>query len=562
MHRLRSILLAAAVATDLAMVPGVLCAEPTRGDLRDRVQDHLNRVEAFGFSGGAAVIDRGDVLVARAMGFAEVETLTPFTTNTGFFVASLSKQFTAALILALQDRGLLSTADPIGKHLQTVPQSMKTMTIHQLLTHTSGLRPFRKPPCGPLRTGDDVLSCALESGTEYPPGARFDYSNDGYAFLAALAERIAGKRYEILMRELVFEPAGMRSTTIVTEPVPWKGRTLAVGYNGFLPEGNALLTRTYGRELIGPAGVMTTLTDMVAWETALREGRVLSASSRQEFFTPALENYACGWRVWKSNLLGERVAAHDGHIMPEGFNCYYLRLLRSNSAVIVLANRGDLPLAEKLAWDLARILVGKEAPGPPPIGRSSRAPETGTYAATDGALLRVHEIGGRYFLEPMNQASANAFLDSTAMVTEVNHRLRTGLAGDNIGADGIVRSTLAAVKSQTGRWGPYGGEEVIYTVWDEGFARTYLRHFLGKDTLFTALDTVDGRIVGGTDEGAFISGGRGLPPKLAYIGMAPAGEGRWTAYDFWKGAAVDVTLGGGTLTLSSRGRATRYAAIK
>jgi CubicO group peptidase (beta-lactamase class C family) len=536
------------------MVPAAPAAASTPTDPRERIEAYLDKMEAFGFSGVVGIVHGGHLLLARPMGFSDMETATPFTLDTGFFIASLSKQFTAALILALEDRGLLRSDDLVAEHLDGVPPEMRTMTIRHLLGHTSGLLRLKEAPDGTFASGEEVLAAGLAATLENAPGGRFDYSNAGYAFLAALAEHIAGKPYEALARELLFEPASMRETSMVTDRAFWKGRRVAVGYNGFLSHGDALLARSYGRDLIGPAGVVTTMSDLLEWEAALRKGDILSPESRRKLFTPGLENYACGWSVWDSKLMKERVAAHDGHIMPEGFNAYHLRMLESGGAVIVLSNRGDVALAERLSWQLAGILAGNEAPPMPPLVPSDVAPSPGSYRADDGAHIRIHQIADHFFLEPMDQAAANLFLDSVKAVTEVSRRVEGRLAAAVTVSGDPVGLTVAAAKSQVTRFGPYQGQEVVYSVQEDGFVRTHLRHFLGRDTLYTRLDSAGGEVVGGTDEGAFLSGGRGLTPTLAYLGMAPAGKATWTAFDFWKERSIAVTIGPRTMSLHSHGR--------
>ena len=546
------------------LVCSLLCplgsqAQAPAPDPRVAVLTYLDRMEAFGFAGGVGVIFEGETMFARGLGYAYLETSQDFTPETGFFIASVSKQFTAALILALEDRGLLNTEHSIGTYVDDVPPGMASVTIHHLLSHTSGLLRL-EGDSEHLADGEAVLAAGLRAGLEYEPGSRFDYSNAGYAFLAALAERVGRKSYEALTREFLFEPAGMDATSVVTEAAFWEDRPLSTGYNGFLPQGTAVLDRPYGRELIGPAGIVTTIDDMLRWEVALQEGVVLSDARSRKFFTPVLDNYAYGWSVWESQLAGERVAGHDGHIMPEGFNCYYIRLLDSKTAVIVFASRGDVALAERLAWALVTILQGKASPEVPEVGPSTRTPQPGRYTAVDGAGIRVHRAGDQLSVEPLNQAAANLFLEDTVAATRatslVERLLRSG-EGDGAGA---LAGTIAAAEAQSSWYGAYGGQEVVYSVQEDGFVRTHLRHFLGTDTLYTRLDLIEGEVVGGTDEAAFISGGRGLTPTLAYLGMAPARGREWTVYDFWGQRGVTVTVEERALAVHSGDRVVRLRA--
>ncbi|HEX9730221.1 MAG TPA: serine hydrolase domain-containing protein [Gemmatimonadales bacterium] len=544
-----------ALAFSLAGPRGLDGQTPT-AEARAGIQGYLQSLEALGFSGAVGVTDNGVVVLQRVFGYADVQTRTPFTLGTGFFIASLSKQFTAALILALEDRGVLRTDDPITRHLSDVPPALAPVTIDQLLGHRSGLLTLDPPEM--LESGAQVLAAGLRAGPSYRPGQRFDYSNAGYAFVAALAEQVTGKRYEELVRDLLFAPAGMTSTSVVTEPARWQGRRLATGYNGFLPQSDALLARPFGRELIGPGGIVTTIEDMMRWERALRAGSVLSAQSLQKFFTPGVEHYAYGWSVWESTRSGELTAAHDGHIMPEAFNSYYARLLQSGAAVVVFASRGDVALAERVAWDLIDLYRGTATGGLPEVGTSPVAPAGGFYAAENGARLRIHRLGSLYIAEPMNQAAANLFVEDTTPVAAATRRVVRWLDADDKDRPAALRATIAAVREQQPRFGAYAGEEVIYSVKEDGFLRTHVRHFLGRDTLYTRLDIVDGELAGGTDAGAFVAGGRGLPLTLGWIGMVPVGGPTWVAYDFWGSRTVEVSVAEGSLTVGGAAGSTLF----
>jgi hypothetical protein len=270
-------------------------------------------------------------------------------------------------------------------------------------------------------------------------------------------------------------------------------------------------------------------------------------------FTPVLKNYGYGWSVWQSSRAGGRVAAHDGHIMPEGFNGYYLRLPERDAAVIVLANRGDLALAERVAWILTDILNGKDSLPLPELGRSAVTPTEGLYRAENGARLLARRIGSRWSLEPLNQAAADLFLEPSPAAAAATERIARALASVETEWPEALAETIAAARQQAERFGAYTGHEAVYSVQEDGFVRTHLRHFAGRDTLYTRVDIVDGRIAGGTDAGAFIAAGRGLTPTLARVGIAPGSNGTWAAYDFWSRRQTMVAVGDGMLRISTPG---------
>ena len=512
---------------------------------------HLDRLEALGFSGAVAITDNGQLVLKRSVGYADQERETEFTTQTGFFIASVTKHFTSALVLALEDRGVLSIQDRVTDHLDDVPPALQDVTLHQLMSHSSGVRGPWPPSLIPMESGAEVLAAGLSAPLEFEPGTQFSYSNFGYAFLTALVEEITGRSYEALMHEYIFDPAGMDSTSIATERARWADRPLATAYNGFLPQGDALMARPYGRNQIGASGVVATLDDMVRWEQALIGSDVLSGVAREKMFTPGLNNYGLGWTVVEPPGAGGRAAIHDGHILPEGFNAYYFRLLDRGVSVIVFANRGDLSLAERVAGEIFGILAGRPEPSLPDVGMSTTRPAVGTYASEDGARARVHQLGAQYYLEPLNQAAANLFLEQTEGLAAAGALVEEGLHAEDIDPGGPLGATLATVRGLEPRLGPYSGHEVLYSVHEDGWIRTHLRHRFGETSVFTRLDVVDGEFVGGTDAGAFISGGRGLTPALAYLTLAPTGGDGWIAYDFWGQRAVELSITDGALTFAS-----------
>lgn len=525
----------------------------------ERVEAHLTRLDGIGFSGAVGVVQQGRVALMRGLGMADHAALRPFEARTAFFVASLSKQFTAALVLALEARGQLRVQDTIGTYLADVPRAMSHLTIHHLLTHTSGLDRLDDGD-QPLRNGEDAIRAAFRAGIAFAPGTRFDYSNAGYAFLAAIAERVGGRSYEELIRELLFDRAGMTRTNMVTEGPITTAQSVAVGYNGFIPHGPAYLRRPYDRALIGPAGVVTTMEDMLRWELALRDGRSLPAASLRAMFTPGLENYGYGWSIWSSPRAGERVAAHDGHIMPEGFNAYYIRLLDSDAAVIVFANRGDVPLAERVAWQIVDLLSGRPAPPLPERAVVGTAPPPASlYASANGARLRLHRVAERAYLEPLNQAAANLFLENPAPAALCAQHMAAWLAVDTFATRSPLGATLAAARAEAARLGPYRGHEFAYCVQEDVFQRAHLRHFVGSDTLYTRVDMNGAALVGGTDAGAFISRGRGLTPSLARLAMVPVAPGSWVVFDLWGGVQRQASLVDGRLTVWSSGQAVTFA---
>ena len=162
---------------------------------------YQNAVEK-GFSGAVLVRHRGEILLHNAAGFANRELEIPNTVDTVFDIGSITKQYTAALIMALQEAGLLKVEDLLSAHFDDVPNDKADITIHQLLTHTAGFG--NGFGADTVAIGRDVfLSLAWATGLEFGPGTKYRYSNAGYGIAAAIAEIVTGQSYEAALLSLI-----------------------------------------------------------------------------------------------------------------------------------------------------------------------------------------------------------------------------------------------------------------------------------------------------------------------------------------------------------------------
>ena len=188
---------------------------PARAARADRLSAELHRhltntAADSGFSGAVLVARGGKVVLHEGYGWADLAKTAPVTRETRFYIASITKQFTAAAVLKLEERGRLGLADPVGKHLPGVPPDKAAVTIHQLLTHTSGLG--QDYAADGIRDRAEAVRAVLAKPLKSPPGAQFRYSNDGYNLLAVIVEVVSGESYESFLRQNLLRPAGMSRT--------------------------------------------------------------------------------------------------------------------------------------------------------------------------------------------------------------------------------------------------------------------------------------------------------------------------------------------------------------
>jgi CubicO group peptidase (beta-lactamase class C family) len=296
----------------------------------------------------------GNAVYARSLGMADLERSAAVTIATNFRLASLTKQFTAAAILRLAAHGALTLDTPIASFFERTPPFWRQISIHHLLTHTSGLIDYEElmqPDVATQLCDRDVLDLVQRVERSYAaPGAAFRYSNTGYCLLALIIERVAAQPFAAFLQEQVFTPAGMHFSAV---------------YQG---EGSVIPRRAWGYSLQdgvfvrtdqnqtsatqGDGGVYSSIIDLERWDAALADDTLLPEAWRAAMFTPHVtapsgDHYGYGWFL--KNVRGERAACHTGETI--GFRTAMVRLLDRRCTAIVLANRSEaepLPIAQAL----------------------------------------------------------------------------------------------------------------------------------------------------------------------------------------------------------------------
>ena len=200
------------------------------------------------FMGTVLVARGGQVLVSKGYGSANLEWDIPNAPNTKFRLGSVSKQFTAAAILLLEERGKLHLSDPVKKHLPDAPAAWDPITIFHVLTHTAGIPSFTSfPDYGKIKlsatTTAELVGLFRDKPLEFEPGEKFNYSNSGYVLLTHLIEKISGVRYEMFVRENLFAPLGMNDSGYDSNAaiIPRRAAGYSPGRNG--PENTAFISR-------------------------------------------------------------------------------------------------------------------------------------------------------------------------------------------------------------------------------------------------------------------------------------------------------------------------------
>ncbi len=358
----------------------------------------------------------GKRVLERQYGLARVDPRIAVTADTRFRIGSITKQFTAAAILKLEEKGRLSVNDPVSKFLPDWPKGGE-VTLRHLLTHSSGIHNYTaKPGFQTGVTAATPLAALIASFKDDPydfaPGTQFRYSNSGYVLLSQIIEKVTGESYASFLRKTFFEPLGMKDTGVCPSGSPLTNGAIGYAYE----DGKVRSSTDWEMSNVAGAGnLYSTAGDLFRWNEALFSGQVLSARSLADAFTvgvligddpkhPEDTGYGCGWTI--DRLGGAREISHGGELA--GFGAYLLRLPEKNLTVVVLLNCvPHLPGLQQwsLAREIARLALGPElrqeattiAPFVPP---SSVLKEiTGRYDMGQGVLLAVTLEGERVFME-------------------------------------------------------------------------------------------------------------------------------------------------------------------
>lgn len=316
-------------------------ANPKQEWAIERIDNHLTRSVERGFAGVMLIASGNNVVLKKGYGLADRDKQRPLTSATLMDIGSVTKQFTAAAILVLAQQQSVSVDDTLAKYFPGVPEDKQGITLHQLLTHTSGLPgglgvdDFTH--LGTEQFFDRLLMLPLHSA----PGETYHYSNIGYSVLARVIELASGQTYEQFVQTRLFAPANMQHTGYLYGKAP---EVIATGYKAGLIPTSSNWSR-YQRDqkvawaLKGNGGIVSTIDDMFNWYLALRNHVVLSAQQVERLTTGYVSEggpsqYGYGWSIAESPS-GQKMAAHNG---SDGVFYFDFRWLQGDDQVILFAS--------------------------------------------------------------------------------------------------------------------------------------------------------------------------------------------------------------------------------
>lgn len=381
---------APAAAQDVARMDAVVRTDADRGE----------------FMGAVLVAKDGAILFDRGYGSANLEWKIPNDGDTRFRLGSLTKQFTAAAILLLQERGKLDLDTPIKAWIPTAPAAWDRITIRHLLTHTSGIPNFtsfddyEKQKTLPT-TLDAVIARFRDKPLDFQPGEQWSYSNSGYLVLTAIVEKASGKSYAAFLTNNIFKPLGMADTGYDSHAaiIPHRAAGYAPGATG--PVNADYIDMTIPQ---GAGALYSTTHDLLKWETGLYGGKLLKPASLAAFATPFKNNYAFGVGVVRNDA--GTLISHSGGI--EGFNTWLGYDPDRHLAVAVLANlNGGAP--GRLGDALMTLARGGTVTLPNERAETTLAPAAlqaypGTYDVSPQFGFVVRLEGNKLIVQATGQA--------------------------------------------------------------------------------------------------------------------------------------------------------------
>ena len=305
---------------------------------------------------GTVLVARGDdVLLDKGYGYADLEWKVPNVPAAKFRLGSITKQFTAACMMLLEQRGQLSVHDAVKKYMPDAPAAWDKVTIFNLLTHTSGIPDFtslpdyRKIERFP-QTPEQIIALFRDKPLDFPPGTKWAYSNSNYIVLGYLLEKISGEPYAKFVQENIFGPLGMKDSGYDSNAaiIPDRASGYTPGPDGLRNAGYINMTVPFAA-----GGLYSTTDDLLRWEQGLFGGKVLSAASLKEMTTPFRHDYAFGLGVRTVN--GRQLIQHGGGI--EGFNTELDYYPADQLTVVVLSNVNGVAPGE-IATYLATLAEG------------------------------------------------------------------------------------------------------------------------------------------------------------------------------------------------------------
>lgn len=359
------------------------------------------------FNGTALIHYQNKIIFERSYGWQDAEKKIPNQNKSIYQIASLTKSFTALVIVKLDEEGKLSVKDPISKFIPDYPRGNE-ITIEHLLTHSSGIYEalrnkeyVRLLHTGEIINKDKELSFFKNEPLDFKPGTQFSYTNSGYILLGVIIEKVTGLSYENAVRKFILNPLKMTHTGF--DYLDLKSPYKTVPYS-YISKTRQDKTEIWNSTLTGPAGqIYSTVEDLYNYYKGLRDYKIVSKEAFKKATTPYLSGYGYGWFI--DDLYGKKLINHGGNI--EGSTSYFAMLPKDDISIILLNNITSKKL-EKAGNTILAALLGEPYTLPQPkkeiiLSADSLKKYAGNYQLSDDDIIHILYENGQLFIQNNNE---------------------------------------------------------------------------------------------------------------------------------------------------------------
>jgi len=395
------------LATSLLAAPAVSASSASNAELAAYADALLAKTYPPGAPGAVALIVRdGQVVLRKGYGLASVELGVPSNPDGVYWIASVTKPFTAVAVMQLVECGKVGLDDEITRYLPDYPTHGQKITIESLLTHTSGVPTYTEGLAFAQKLREDLGLSQLigrfkDKDLDFPPGTKWSYSDSGYVLLGAVIEKASGMTYAQYLEKEIFRPAGMTHSRYGTndELVPGRVDGYERTANGFRRARYISLSQGYSA-----GSILSTVDDLAAFDRALSGNVLLKRESWERMVTPKIlpdgtsTRMGLSWSV--TELDGRKLYEHNGGIY--GFSAHILRMPEERLFIALLSNDGDgSPRPESNAFFIAERALGKTVDLAKPVNLDEKtlASLPGSYSFDDKVVRTLSRDGGKIYFQ-------------------------------------------------------------------------------------------------------------------------------------------------------------------
>ncbi|ANE53524.1 hypothetical protein SY85_15555 [Flavisolibacter tropicus] len=411
------------------------------------------------FTGTVLIAKEGKIVFEKGYGFADLNRQLPNSPTTEFRIGSLSKPFTATLIMQLQEKGKLNIKDPIQKYIPDYPKG-DSITVEQLLNHTSGIKSitsmkeyYEKWMAQPS-TLDNTISHFKNEPLSFTPGSRFEYSNSNYILLSRIAEKASGLSFSKLLEKSIVQKLKMKQSGV--DQNDRRSKDKAIGY-ATTPTDSFSVARFNDMSVLSGAGaIYSTARDLYTWDRAWYGNQLLSDASKKLMLTPAKKNYGLGWEI--EQVKGRTLISHSGSI--DGYLSNFMRFPDQDVCIIFLSNYFQSK-GPQICKDLTAIVFNEPYQVPKEkkaivLNESIYKLYTGQYQMEKGpSLLIVFEegklkgkLGNQSYFEMLAEAETRFFIKGMDGDVEFVKDENENVSGVNLSNNGKTLSFKRVATTQ------------------------------------------------------------------------------------------------------------------